>query len=143
MIFMFLMRADTILYVGKWWGGFALEISSFVTLWAPVKWHEPKGECHSGPKPWFIEPLVCFLSQAEIFFAKLVKYFTVLTCLYGPDLNSDKIFVCEFRKKNKVTEPDQDLKSHNVVRIFAHFCRFFFSPPPSPRHVAVRTCTVG
>jgi hypothetical protein len=41
-----LMRADT--YVGKWGGG-SWRWKSRV-LWAPVKLHEPIGECNLGPK---------------------------------------------------------------------------------------------
>ncbi len=42
---MFLMRADTLR--GDVGEGLALEIESFL---APLKWHEPIGECHLGPK---------------------------------------------------------------------------------------------
>ncbi len=44
---MFLVRADTL---GRWGSGrvgLMLEISS---LWAPVKWPQPIGECRLGPK---------------------------------------------------------------------------------------------
>jgi hypothetical protein len=59
-------------------------------------------------------------------------------------------------RKNKVMEPYQDVKSHNVCSDL-HCCFFvferlsaylrifaaFFSPPLSPRHVAVRMCIFG
>jgi hypothetical protein len=42
---MFWMRAYPLRgQVGRCW---ALKIDSFL---GPVKWHEPKGECHLGPK---------------------------------------------------------------------------------------------
>ncbi len=43
---MFLMRADTLGgEVGEWGWRWISRI-----LWAPVKWHEPIGECYLGPK---------------------------------------------------------------------------------------------
>jgi hypothetical protein len=43
---MFLMRADTLREeVGGW--GWRWKSRVF---WAPVKWHEPIGECYLGPK---------------------------------------------------------------------------------------------
>ena len=59
-----------------------------------------------------------YLSQAQIFFAKFVKYFTDMTFLYV--LNTNSMFTNG--EKNKVTEPDYDEINQNGSDL--HLIRF-------------------